>query len=98
MDEFPRLRYLEPMIVNQDGGPLALIRDPEELGSGMMVVELPTLMIMSMFDGGTSLRDVQAAATAAFSQIIPMEQLESLVGQLDEQYLLENAPGAAAPS
>lgn len=90
MDEFPRLRHVEPMIFEQDGEPLAIIRDPEELSGETMGVAIPTLMIMTMLDGRTSLRDIQAAVSARFRQIITMDDLATVLRELDASYLLDN--------
>lgn len=86
----PRLRYVDVIPIEVEGERIVVLRDPHELSGGEVAIPLPAFMIMSLFDGTRTLRDVQVEIQRQFNQILPVDQIEALVGNLDEQYLLDN--------
>ncbi len=92
MSTHPRLRTIEAFGIEHEGHPHVMIRDPEGLCPRLLAVPLPLFMIMIMFDGNTSTSDIRdALARQAGGQIvITSDQLEAILVELDEFYLLEN--------
>lgn len=86
----PCLRYVDVIPIEVEGERIVVLRDPHELAGGEVAVPLPAFMIMSLFDGTRTLRDVQVEIQRQFSQLLPVDQIEALVGNMDEQYLLDN--------
>lgn len=90
MNDKPRLRYCDAIPIKQGEDVFVILRDPEELFGQPMAVPLPMFFIMTLFDGLHDLREVQVEINRQFQQLLPMEQLEGLVRELDEFYLLDN--------
>jgi AmmeMemoRadiSam system protein B len=86
----PCLRYCEAIPVQYDQDVVVVLRDPEQLFGETMAVALPMFMIMTLFDGRRDLRDIQAEIQRQFKELIPLENIEAMVRELDEFYLLDN--------
>jgi MEMO1 family protein len=93
---YPPLRAVEAFEIEQDGQPMILIRDPEQLCPQALLLPLPLYLIMSLLDGerdGAAIQSLIRQATQG--QIIPVAQIDEIVRQFDELFLLAN-PRAAA--
>lgn len=89
-NERPRLRFIEAIPVQQGDQSFVVLRDPEQLFNEQLAVPVPTFLLMTMFDGNNTLRDIQSAIQREFQQIVPLEMLEGLVQQLDQVFMLDN--------
>ena len=72
-----------------NGQDLICLRDPESLAEQPLFLSRILLFLVSRMDGTHALRDIQADYFRAAGEILPMETLENLVTQLDEQHYLD---------
>ncbi len=86
----PKLRPVEAFPVQSEGEELICLRDPEGLAEGPVFLNKYQVFVVSRMNGENSLRDIQADFMRATGELIPVEQLERLVRQLDEQRFLES--------
>jgi hypothetical protein len=88
----PQLRLIEAFPVRTDSQDFVCLRDPENFAENPIFLNKTLAFLVSRMDGKHSLRDIQADYCQATSEILPIETLESLVSQLDEQHYLAS-PG-----
>ena len=88
--DYPRLRYIEAVPIEEGGRTRMYIRDPLSYAQTPLLLPYPTYFIISHFDGHHSLVDIQEAFAKQFGQILPREQIHDLVWQLDEYYYLDS--------
>ena len=88
--EQPKLRPVEVLPVPGRGGEVVCLRDPTGLSEHPVAVSMKTLFVLSLFDGGHSRLDIQAAYTRRFGDLLFSHDLNTLIAQLDEAYLLES--------
>jgi len=83
----PPLRPVQVMEMPTREGEMSLVlHDP--LGvSPDMAVSQPVAALLGLFDGKTSLRDIQSMIMRETQQLVPVEDLGSVVDQLDEALL-----------
>lgn len=86
---YPRLRPIEAFPVQMNGRDLVCVRDPEALAEQPIFLSRMLLFLVSRMDGMHGLRDIQADFCRATGEILPMETIENLVTQLDEQHYLD---------
>ncbi len=92
----PRLRFVEAYGTEHEGQPAVIIRDPEGLCREALAVPLPMFLVMLMFDGRTSVEEVQRELMRkAGGVLVPREQIEAIVAEMDKFYLIENERAAA---
>jgi AmmeMemoRadiSam system protein B len=92
---YPPIRALEAVPVEHEGQTLIHIRDPACLAPDSLVVPAPVFLIMTLLDGRNDARAIQHILTqTAEGLIVTSEQIDELVGQLDEYYLLANTRSA----
>ena len=87
--QYPRLRPIEAFPVQMNGQDLICVRDPEALAEQPIFLSRMLLFLVSRMDGKHGLRDIQADYFRAAGEILPIETLENLVTQLDEQHYLD---------
>jgi AmmeMemoRadiSam system protein B len=86
---YPRLRPVEAFPIQMNGQEYICIRDPESLAEQPVFLNKMLVFLVSRMDGNHSLRDIQADCFRATGDILPIENLEDLVKQLDEQHYLD---------
>jgi len=86
----PRIRAVEVFPVKADNQDFICLRDPEGFAERPVFLNPVHVFLVSRMDGKHSLRDIQADFARATGDILPMEALEGLVRQLDEQYYLDS--------
>jgi len=72
-----------------NGQDLICVRDPEALAEQPIFLSRMLLFLVSRMDGKHGLSDIQAEYFRAAGEILPIETLENLVTQLDEQHYLD---------
>jgi hypothetical protein len=87
--EHPKLRPVEVFPVVSAGREMILLRDAGNLSDRTLVVPARLLSILSLLDGRHSLREIQVEYVRRFGDLILSQQLERLIQQLDESFLLE---------
>ena len=96
MATYPPIRPVEAVPLEHEKKQMVLIRDPEQLCEQSLVVPIPVFIIMTMLDGETDGAAIQHRITQETEgQIVPVDQIDELVKQLDEFYLLANERSAA---
>lgn len=90
--QHPRLRSVEAFPVQINNQELICLRDPEGLAEQPVFLNQALIFLVSRMDGNNSLRDIQADYYRATGEILPMEELQGLVGQLDAHRYLDS-PG-----
>jgi MEMO1 family protein len=85
----PRLRPVEAFPVRMNEQDFVCVRDPETLAEQPIFLNQTLLFLISRMDGEHTLRDIQADYFRAMGEILPIETLENLVAQLDEQHYLD---------
>jgi hypothetical protein len=91
MDEYPALRPVEAFPVKAQGEDYICLRDPTGLASHPIFLNRTSIFLVSRMNGSNSLRDIQADFMRATGEIVPMEHLQSLAAQLDEQHYLNSS-------
>jgi len=91
--ERPRLRSVEA-IPASDGR--VCLRDPQGFADKLLLLPPQALLIVSLFDGGRSLREIQAEVARRSGELLFEEPLRELIGRLDEALFLESERFARA--
>lgn len=86
----PRLRNVEAFPVQMDGQEMICLRDPYALAEEPVFLNQALVFLVSRMDGGHTLREIQADFLQASSEILPIEDLESIVTQLDRKHYLDS--------
>ncbi len=92
MDEqsVPALRRVELMPLKQGDQEFYLLRDPQGIARQPLVLSPASAALLSFLDGQHSVADMQLALTRAGGQIVPRDELEAFVDQLDEELYLQS--------
>ncbi len=90
MFDKPRMRYCDAIPIQQGEEVFVVLRDPEDLYGQELAVPLPMFMVFTLLDGTRDVRDVQVEIQRQFQQLIPIDQLEGILEELDKYYLLDN--------
>jgi hypothetical protein len=90
MESSPKIRAVEAFPTQSEGEELICLRDPEGFAEGPIFLNQYLAFLVSRMNGRNSLRDIQADFMRATGEILPMEQLEELVQQLDGQRFLDS--------
>ena len=88
--EYPRLRAIRIVPVQHRGQRMFLLQDPELPADRALTVAAPALAVVQMMNGRNSLRDIQAAYFRRFGQMLFSDDLDGLIGRLDEFLLLDS--------
>ena len=88
--EYPRLRFIEVIPTEIDGERIICLRDPQNLSEKILAVSPETLIILSLFDGTKTVRDIQSLLMERFGDLVLSEDIESLIRQLDDALFLES--------
>ncbi len=86
----PPVRFVEAIPIREDGQVLVLLRDPEDLAPGEMLITRGAYVLVTLLDGTRDTPELQAAILERSGEIVPAESIETFIQQLDEAYLLEN--------
>ena len=87
--DYPKLRPVDVFPVEMDGQQLICLRDPQGLNEGVVLLPLPLLKVLRLFDGQHSVRDIQAEYMRTFGELVYAEKIEEIIEDLDTHFLLE---------
>jgi len=90
MIEYPKLRHVEIFPVQSDNGDMYALRDPSGITDEVVVLGPVALYLLRFFDGQHSRLDIRTEFTRAFGQFLFENQLNDLIRQLDEHFLLDS--------
>jgi AmmeMemoRadiSam system protein B len=86
----PKIRAVEAFPVQEENQTFICLRDPSGLAPEGIMLGMGAYFIVTLFDGEMSLKDIQAAFSKRFGEIIPIEKLEELIDALDRAYYLDS--------
>lgn len=89
MNQYPKLRFLEAIPLEEDQAQHFALRDPAGIAEEVIVVSGEALFLMQFFDGKHSLLDIRAEYQRTFGAFLPEERLHKLVAQLERTHFLE---------
>jgi AmmeMemoRadiSam system protein B len=89
-DERPALRALEAFPVEEDGRRLIALRDPSGFTEQIVVLPVPLLDLVSLFDGEHTVAEMQAVLKARHGEAPTAEQIAEVVRGLDEHGFLDS--------
>jgi len=95
-DYKPRLRNVEPFATVYQGRKVIGLKDPLRLSDKVVFVQQETLPLLAMFDGGRTLRDIQADLSTRAGRIVFLDEIEAVLQTLGQAYLLEGPAADAA--
>jgi AmmeMemoRadiSam system protein B len=73
-----------------NGRKLLGLRDPAGFSDSVLLLPLPLLDIVSLFDGEHTVLDIQAAYMRRHGELLFRERLEEIIGMLDEHGFLDS--------
>ncbi len=88
--ENPKIRAVEAFPVEQQDQTLICLRDPSGLAPEPIMLGMGAYFIVTLFDGVTPLKNIQAAFAKRFGEMIPLEKLDELIAALDRAYYLDS--------
>lgn len=91
MTDAPRLRPIEAFPTEHDGRPYVVLRDPAGYTAAVVMVPLPVIEVVALFDGQHTLLDIQAELTRRHGEIVPRAQIEGLIETLDSHGFMDSA-------
>lgn len=91
MNDYPKLRFLEAIPLEEDQDQHFALRDPSGVAEEVIVVTGEALFLMQFFDGKHSLLDIRTEYQRTFGAFLPEERLHKLVTQLEHMHFLEGA-------
>lgn len=95
IDEAPRLRPIEAFPVEHEGQRLVALRDPAGYTPSILLLPLPLVEVLALFDGQRSILDIQAELARRHGEIVPAADIEEIIAALDEHGFLDTARFAA---
>jgi AmmeMemoRadiSam system protein B len=94
MSDYPRLRPVEAVPVEQDGKTLVYLKDPLGFASPL-VFSAVGYFLLTHLDGQHSLIDIQEAFSKQFGHVLLSEELRDFIETLDRNYYLQSKRFAA---
>jgi hypothetical protein len=88
--DYPKLRDIDIFPFDASGQKAIGMRDPAIMSDRVLVISYPAFFLVSLFDGTRSLTDIKTEYMRKYGEIIFTEQLEEIIKQLDENYLLDS--------
>ena len=92
----PRLRPVEPHLINHNGRPAIILRDPLQLSDQVVVVPQALAPLLALCDGTRDLAALRAGLAVRTGILLTPDDVARLVHQLDQALLLENGRFAEA--
>ncbi|HEY3999335.1 MAG TPA: AmmeMemoRadiSam system protein B [Candidatus Xenobia bacterium] len=86
----PVLRALDLFPIESEGQKLLCLRDPEGYSSHLVFLQPAAVFMIARMDGQNTLQDIADAFQKASGRPVALTQLEGLVADLDQQYLLDS--------
>jgi AmmeMemoRadiSam system protein B len=87
--DYPKLRSVNAFPVQSSGKALLCLQDPQNISEKALFLPSPLYFIISLFDGQHSILDIQAEYMRKFGGFLYTENLQEIIGQLDENLFLE---------
>src|SRR5262245_4511713 len=88
-DDRPRLRPLEAFPVEHDGQRLIALRDPSGYADEVIMLPIPLLDLVSLFDGEHSIEEIRGILSDRHGEAPSAEQIAAVASGLDERGFLD---------
>ncbi len=88
--ENPRIRAVEAFPVEQQGQTLICLRDPSGMAPEPLMLGMGAYFIITLFDGMTTLAQIESAFSKRFGENLPTGKIEELIAALDAAYYLDS--------
>lgn len=88
--DYPKLRNIDVFPVKMQGQDLICFRDPQRISENVVFLPRSAYFIVSLFDGGHSIRDIQAEYMRMFGELIYSDQIIEVMEKLDRSFLLDS--------
>jgi AmmeMemoRadiSam system protein B len=95
VSDAPRLRQIEVFPVDHEGQRFLALRDPAGYTASVVMLPMPLLEVISLFDGEHAVADIQAALLRHRGEAVEREHIEELARALDQHGFLESVAFAA---
>ncbi len=92
----PKLRSIQPTLVEHEGAHYILLRDPLNLAEGTLLIPQPLAPVLVLCDGSRDITELQMVFEQYTGIKLSPENLEDLILQLDKVLLLDNERSARA--
>ncbi len=84
------MRNVDIFPITVEGKQYIAIRDPLGLMEGVLMLPHQMAFFLSLMDGMHSVREMQVEFVRRFGRLVMSDEIQGLIKQLDEHYLLEN--------
>ena len=88
--DYPKLRNVESFPIEVEGQEVIALRDPFNFASETLFVPYGLFFLMSLFDGKSSVNDIQDIFNRKFGEVVLSSKIEEIIEQLDNYYFLES--------
>ena len=88
--EKPQIRPVEVFPIEHQEQTLICLRDPGGMAPEPVMLGMAAYFLITLFDGGHDVIDLQAAFTKRYGEIIPAEKIQELITALDNSYFLDS--------
>lgn len=92
----PKLRPVQPHLIEHNGRPAIVLRDPLQLTSEVMVMPQELGPLLALCDGSRDIKALRAALVVHAGINLSPEMLQQILDKLDQNLLLENERSASA--
>lgn len=89
-DENPQLRPVEAFPIEAGGQRMICLRDPMNVSQRIIGVPSTALYIISLMDGSRNFKEIQVDFLKRTGHILPSDDLQKLISDLDESLMLES--------
>lgn len=86
----PKLRPVEAFPIEADGRKVIGLSDPAGFTDSVLLLPLPLLDIVSLFDGEHTILDIQATYVRRHGELLFRERVAEIIGMLDEHGFLDS--------
>lgn len=91
---YPRLRSVQPNLIEHQGSPYVLLRDPLGLSESTLIIPQPLAPLLALCDGTRDTTGLQKAFELYTGIQLSHEQLTEIIDGFDQAMLLENENSA----
>ncbi len=92
----PRLREVQPSLIEHQGAPFIMLKDPLGISPGVLLVPQPLAPLLGLCDGTRDLNGLKEALAFHTGIRLSLENVEHVITQLDSALMLDNEKYARA--
>lgn len=90
-DDRPRVRWMQPQLLQIKGETFVSLRDPAGIHDDMMLLSPLAYQLTQLMDGRNSRTDILSQAELRWGVQLQEEHLQQLLNSLEERYILDNS-------